>query len=149
MSDERHDQQPAHAYESPSLEVIGTVEAGHARLAKESDVLAVNPLVDPRFVSALAARGGRLGFGDRTETTDAILGALLPRRLIERRTKATYDEVFWGAPSREFAEGWSGGGVDTEIVDPGALRREWLKPRPMAASAALLQSAWLATTGRP
>jgi len=113
-------------------------------LASDADTVLVHPLLDPGFVAAFARAGGRLGFGDRTAGMRAMFGDLLPDDVLCRPTKAEYGEVFWGSGTREFATRWSGAGVDSELVDPDALRREWLKPRPHEDSAMLLHAAWLA-----
>jgi hypothetical protein len=47
--------------------------------------------------------------------------------------------------TRELARRWDGDGVDTALVDPEALRNNWLSASPHAPSMALLQQAWLAT----
>jgi asparagine synthase (glutamine-hydrolysing) len=79
---------------------------------------------------------------------DVLFGRLLPPDVLDRSTKAHFDEAFWRAPSREFAARWDGGGVDGSIVDVEALRREWASERPLAQSFLLLQSAWLAEEAR-
>jgi hypothetical protein len=73
----------------------------------------------------------------------AIAGDVLPRELIERRTKAGFNRAFFASYSRAFAESWSGAGVDESLVDPEALRAEWLRPVPDFRTAMLLQAAWL------
>ena len=113
-------------------------------LASDADTVLVHPLLDPAFLAALARTGGRVGFGDRTAGMRAVFGDLLPDEVLCRPTKAEYGEVFWGSGTREFATRWGGRGVDPELVDPNALRREWLKPRPHEDSAMLLHAAWLA-----
>lgn len=113
-------------------------------LASDADTLLVHPLLDPAFLAALARSGGRLGFGDRTAGMRAVFGDLLPDEVLSRPTKAEYGEAFWGRGTREFATRWGGGGVDLDLVDPDALRREWLKPRPHEDSAMLFHAAWLA-----
>ena len=113
-------------------------------LASDADTVLMHPLLDSAFLAALARTGGRLGFGDRTAGMRAVFGELLPDAVLCRPTKAEYGEVFWGRDTREFAERWSGQGVDPRLVDPAVLRSEWLKPRPHADSALLLHTAWLA-----
>jgi hypothetical protein len=88
-----------------------------------------------------------LGFGDRTASMRAIFSEALPDALLSRMTKARYGEAFWGRRTREFAARWGGGGVDDELVDSAALRREWLKPNPHEDSAMLLHAAWLSEQG--
>jgi hypothetical protein len=107
----------------------------------------VHPLLDSSFLAAVARGGGRLGFGDRTAAVRAVFGDLLPDAVLSRTTKAHYGEAFWGRDTREFAERWSGLGVDAALVDPAALKAEWLKPRPHEDSAMLLHLAWLAGQG--
>jgi asparagine synthase (glutamine-hydrolysing) len=113
-------------------------------LASETDTVLVHPLLEPTFLAALARTGGRLGFGDRTAGMRAVFHDLLPDDVLCRATKAEYGEAFWGRGTREFAAGWSGPGVDPELVDPTTLKREWLKPRPHEDSAMLLHAALLA-----
>jgi asparagine synthetase B (glutamine-hydrolysing) len=113
------------------------------RLCERESVTAGIPLLDPLFVGALARAGGPTGFGSRTAAMSAIAGDALPRALIERRTKAGFNRAFFASYSRTFAENWSGGGVDESLVDPEALRAEWLRPVPDFRTAMLLQAAWL------
>jgi asparagine synthase (glutamine-hydrolysing) len=107
------------------------------------DVRVEAPLIDRRFVAAVARAGGSRGFGDRAKAMRSIAGGVLPGELLDRRTKATFDAAYFGRESRSFAERWSGGGVDAALVDPDELRREWLEPVPDFRSALLLQLAWL------
>ena len=67
-----------------------------------------------------------------------------PERLLRRRTKASFDHPYWNRYTRDFAESWTGRGLDRELVDPAELRREWRSPQPIAASSTLLQLAWVA-----
>ena len=130
-------------------ELVATLSS-LGRLADDTDTLLLHPLVDPRFIAAVARAGGRLGLGDRTEAMRAIFAGALPDELLERSTKARFDEAFWRRESRDFAEHWNGSGVDERLVVPKALRDEWLKPEPDARSTMLLQSAWLrAQAGEP
>jgi hypothetical protein len=46
--------------------------------------------------------------------------------------------------TRDFASAWTGTGLDDQLVDCGELQRAWLADRPIPATAALLQTAWLA-----
>jgi asparagine synthase len=114
------------------------------RLAEASGRKLSAPLLDPGFVGALARAGGNGGWGTRTATMDALASDLLPAKLVERKTKAYFNRVFFGEESRAFAAAWSGQGLDETLVDPEALRREWLSEVPDFRTALLLQSAWLA-----
>ena len=75
-----------------------------------------------------------------------MFGGLVPDDVLARRTKASFDGAFWNRHSRAFAAGWGGGGVDADLVDTDALRREWAQERPDARTFTLLQAAWLAKT---
>jgi asparagine synthase (glutamine-hydrolysing) len=74
-------------------------------------------------------------------------GDVLAPEVIGRTTKAVFDELHGGRSSRAFAEAWDGRGVDPAWVDPEALRREWLSPRPEYRSLTALNAAWLASRG--
>ncbi len=116
-----------------------------ALLARESGVdCVVHPLHDERFIDALASLAGRTGFTGRRAAMTAVFGDLLPRALLERRSKAYFNPVSFTRHSREFVKAWSGNGVNAELVDPDALEREWQSSMPHAGSYLLLQSAWLA-----
>jgi Asparagine synthase len=114
------------------------------RLGADSRVRVAHPLSSPEFALALAALPASRRWASRAEAMGVVFGRLLPADVLERSTKAHFDEAFWRAPSRAFAAGWDGGGVDPGVVDDDALRREWSSERPMAQSFLLLQSAWLA-----
>jgi asparagine synthase (glutamine-hydrolysing) len=119
-----------------------------AVLGEETGTRVEAPLLDPRFVAALARAGGGLGWGDRNATMRAVAQGELPDKLLDRRDKAVFSAVFFGPSTRRFAERWSGGGVDESLVDPEALRSAWLEPEPLFHSAMLLQVAWLHDDGR-
>lgn len=113
------------------------------RLAHATGQTVLAPLLEPGFVGALARAGGRCGWGTRTATMNALAGDLLPPEVIGRSSKASFNRVFFGEESRAFAATWSGRGLDETLVDPEALRREWLSEVPDFRTALLLQSAWL------
>jgi asparagine synthase (glutamine-hydrolysing) len=72
-----------------------------------------------------------------------VFGDLLPAELIERRTKAGFTDPLWTGTARQFAREWSGGGVDTTLVDAEALRAHWAGEPRNLVSTTLLQAAWL------
>ncbi len=117
-------------------------------LARTDGTSVVQPLLDPRFASTLAVAGGRLGLGDRTALMHTLVGDLLPDDVLERPTKADGLGIYWTSHSRKFAAEWKGGGIDTSLVDEEALRSEWARPEPHAATAPLLQSVWLSAHQR-
>src|SRR5688572_23125394 len=115
--------------------------------AADAEVAMAHPLLDRRFLAAFARAGGRAGYADRTEAMGVLFGGLLPRHVVERRSKAEFSGAFWGEASRVFAESWSGRGLDPALVDAERLRAAWLSPSQGARSACLLQQAWLADSG--
>jgi Asparagine synthase len=112
-------------------------------LAAEHGVALGSPLLAPSFLGALGRHGGRWGYPGRTAAMSALFGDLLPRSVIERKTKAVFNRAFLGAATAEFARRWDGSGVDAEAVDPERLRQEWLSEIPSALSSPLLHAAWL------
>lgn len=119
------------------------------RHAADHDVLVVSPLLDHGFLAGLGASGGRLGLGDRTAVTRMLADGMLPATLVERRTKAEFSEPYFGKHTKRFAREWDGrAGIDASVIDPDALRAEWLSDHPHGCSAALLQLTWLAADRR-
>lgn len=114
-------------------------------LATPYDVDVSSPLLDARVVHALAEHGGVLGPGDRTMALRALASDLLPDNIMARTTKAEFGGAYMGQHTRDFAEQWTGEGVDPELVDADELRRLWRSDERIAPTAALLQSAWLAS----
>lgn len=102
------------------------------------------PLLDPGFVAAYSRAGGVSGWANRTATMNALARDLLPADVLGRTSKAYFNRVFFGEHARAFAASWSGEGLDERLIDPEALRREWLSEVPDFRTSLLLQSAWLA-----
>lgn len=113
-------------------------------LGSEMDVTYVQAFAEPPLVAAVAAQGGFFGWTGRTATMRDLFGDLLPREVLERRTKALFANAVFTRYTREFARTWNGSGVDTDLVDADALRETWLSKDPHAPSMTLLQQAWLA-----
>jgi asparagine synthase (glutamine-hydrolysing) len=107
----------------------------------------VQPLLEPAFVAAWARQIGRLGVPDRTSAMRMLFSDLLPDDVLSRSTKAIFNTVFLGEATKHFAESWGGGGVDSSLVDPDALRKIWLSDWPSNLTSGLLQSAWLSENG--
>jgi asparagine synthase (glutamine-hydrolysing) len=114
------------------------------RFALDEGVRLVEPFFDPRFVRALARSAPRLGYATREDALEALFGDLLPREVLHRSTKATFNSALTGPRARAFAEAWDGRGVDERLVDPEALRAAWLQPAPDVRCLSSLQQAWLA-----
>lgn len=111
----------------------------------------VHPLMDGRFLGALATAGGAFGFGDRRQVMHAVFGAHLPQPVLDRQTKAaTFTELVWGPRSREFAAAWDGQGLNPDYVDAESLREIWMglstTDSPDELTSLLLQHLWLHET---
>jgi Asparagine synthase len=119
-----------------------------AALASAHAVELAHPFHDARFLAALAALPRRERPVSRSEAMTMLVGDLLPDALLNRSTKARFDEVFWTEHSRELVADWNGEGVDGELVDLDRLRAEWSKPVPQAHTFTLLQSIWLTLNSR-
>ncbi len=117
-------------------------------LAAPRQVTIANPILDHRFISALACAGGPAGFGDRNAVMRAVFGSILPETVLSRRSKAEFGPAIWRTEARAFAEKWDGTGIDTGRVDPDPLRQVWNTPSPLYGSISLLHSAWLAQHAR-
>lgn len=113
-------------------------------VAGEYGLRTLNPLLEPGFVAALAHAGGRWGYDGRTDTFKVLFSDVLPMPVLLRQSKASFNHVYTGPATREFARTWDGSGVDPELVDVEGLRRVWLSDRPTMATGQLLHSAWLA-----
>jgi asparagine synthase (glutamine-hydrolysing) len=99
-------------------------------VASDHDVAVTHPLQEPAFLSAVIAKAGIVGFATRVEALRDIFGALLPDLVVERRTKATFDNVFWNRHSRDFARAWDGSGLVGLPVHPAVLRTIWSDDTP-------------------
>jgi len=139
---------PGHLRETASGRSLWLSRRSMASLCARRGARFATPLVAPSFLAALARRGGRTGWGDRTEAMTAVFGPVLDREILGRSTKATFGTVFWGPASRAFAEEWDGVGLDPRWVDPDALRAAWKEPTPTYGTALPLQAAWLAARRR-
>lgn len=117
------------------------------RLARDSRVEAHHPFIDAGFSAAIAALPREDRFIGRTTAMRELFGHLLPQEVTSRRTKSYYDFAFWTDHSRRLVEAWDGQGVDTELVDPDVLRKEWAQPNPDSRTYPLLQTVALALDG--
>jgi asparagine synthase (glutamine-hydrolysing) len=69
---------------------------------------------------------------------------LLPDALLDRRTKASFNASIVGPATQAFLDGWTGAGVDPDLVDPDRLADNWRTGSPHALSFLLMQQAFLA-----
>ncbi|GAB3254606.1 asparagine synthase-related protein [Nocardioides dilutus] len=123
------------------------ISHNHAAAAGEYGIRASDPLLDPRFVAALARAGGVTGFPGRTATMQDLFSDVLPQAVLCRTTKASFNSAHAGEATREFARTWDGQGVDEDMVDVERLRSVWLSDEPTMATGVLLHTAWLASAG--
>lgn len=114
-------------------------------LGREIDVEYVQTFGERDFVAALAHAAGFWGWAGRTATMLRLFDDLLPRELLKRSTKACFTHAVFTEHTRSFAREWDGNGVDPDLVDPEALRANWLSENPHLPTMNLLQQAWLAT----
>jgi asparagine synthetase B (glutamine-hydrolysing) len=98
-----------------------------------------HPFADAGFASALAALPPDARAHGRSVAMRQLFDDALPHELIQRCTRSHFDLVFWNEHSRELAARWNGDGIDDELVDVEALRREWEEPCPDARTFMLLQ----------
>ncbi|CAM3596176.1 hypothetical protein [Smaragdicoccus niigatensis] len=72
-----------------------------------------------------------------------LAGDLLPDDVLARTSKAAFGESRFGEGVRQFAENWSGHGLNTDDVDVEVLRETWLQGECSPQSVMLLHAAWL------
>jgi asparagine synthase (glutamine-hydrolysing) len=131
----------------PDSRLFELTQAIFRAQARDADVTLVQPFFDVGFIRAVGESAPRLGFPSRAAAMELHFGDVLAPKMLERTTKAVFDELHGGRSSRAFAETWDGRGVDPAWVDPEALRREWLSPRPEYRSLNALNAAWLTSRG--
>ena len=124
---------------------VGLSHLSMAALGAAVDSLVVQPLADPTVLATMRATAGSRGIGNRTDMMRGLFGSELPDALLARPDKAVFSAAFRGEAGRTFARNWQGDGVDTSVVDPEALKREWEKENIDSRTTLLIQSAWLNT----
>ncbi len=128
-----------------SLDSIATGTRALDLIAADTGAAIEHPLLDAGVWGAVAAAAPRRGFRDREAALTAVAGDVLPPETIARRSKASFDAVFFHEHARAFAREWTGEGVPERLVDAEALREHWHEESPDAHSYTLLQAAWLAS----
>jgi hypothetical protein len=116
----------------------------HHAIARYMRVDYVAPFAEPDFVAAVAHAAGFWGWSGRASTMIDLFGDVLPRPVLERGTKATFERAVFNEYGRAFARQWTGRGVDPVLVDPEVLHRIWLSDQPDGGTMVLMQQAWLA-----
>ena len=109
---------------------------------------AVAPAVAPLATAAGISEADAAKRIERMRESGVIAGIqarIAPERVVlESKSRTTEENAVFTRRTREFARRWNGSGVDTDLVDPEALRDTWLSVDPHAPSMSLLQQAWLA-----
>jgi asparagine synthase (glutamine-hydrolysing) len=126
---------------------IHTGVAALAKLADDAGASICHPMLDEGLWAAVAAVAPEQGFLRGNDALTAVAGHLLPKELVSRRTKASFDGVFFHEHSRALAREWSGNGVPTDLVDVEGLRAHWLGELADSHSLTLMQTVWLASSG--
>jgi asparagine synthase (glutamine-hydrolysing) len=125
------------------LRSVGLASRSMTALTGDVGALLVQPLIEAGVLAALRETGRARGIGDRTDVMRGLFRGLLPDALLARPDKALFGPAFRGEPSETFAREWQGEGVDTQLVDPEALKRQWKSESMSFNSALLMQTAWL------
>lgn len=124
---------------------VAKIRSALELLAADDGAVVSFPLLDPAFLAAMANRGGRWGFGDRTAVMRALFGSFLPGKVLARAGKAYFTRAHWNHHTRAFAQQWNGGGLPEQLVDPDRLRCAWTELEPDVRAGFLLHQAWLAS----
>lgn len=125
------------------------IEGISSAMARVANVLLVNPFLDPRYMGAAIQQTPAEGFPSRSAAMASLFGDLLPRAMVQRGTKATFNDILWGPNSRSFVEHSTHLALDPTLVDHDALRRVWARPRPDLRALTPLQEAWLSESREP
>ena len=118
------------------------------RIFAADDVSYHEPFLEPGFLQAIGRAGGWSGWLTRTSMMRMLFSDVLPDEICRRNEKAEFGGVAVGESSRAFLAGWSGEGLDSDVVDIEAFRREVQRENPLFGVQMLLQTAWLTTARR-
>jgi asparagine synthase (glutamine-hydrolysing) len=133
---------------SRGMHYTATGTAALDLLAADAGATIAHPLLDVELWAAIAEVAPRVGFAQRDAALAAVAGHLLPPELVARRTKASFDALFFHDHSRALVREWDGRGIPDDLVDANALRAHWLREEtPDPHSLTLLQAVWLASAG--
>ena len=140
-------QQPAGLHPPAALSRPAAPRAGprELRAARGGCGAAVaHPLLDPRFLAALAAAGGPRGWADRSTAMRALFDGVLPSQLLLAPRKARFEGAFWGPESRALRTVVGRRGRGSRGGRPGRPQRgSGRSDEPDAHTYLLLQATWL------
>lgn len=105
------------------------------------------PLLSHEFLGAVSKNVPWWEYRGREILLRHYFADLLPQEILERKSKGTFNEAYFGASTRAFAERWDGYGLPTG-VDAHWLREHWRSAESIhAGTAMLLHHAWLTAEG--
>lgn len=122
------------------------LQATLASFAATVPATMVHPFQDRDLIRAVAGHTGRVPWPGRAAAMRELFGDVLPGEVVRRRTKASFDSIFFNEHSRAFVDQWDGTGANSELVDIDRLREAWQRPAVDARSLSLLQGAWCHAT---
>jgi asparagine synthase (glutamine-hydrolysing) len=128
-----------------ALRAITTGTAALDLLARDAGASICHPLLDRGLWGAVAAAAPSTGFAGREDALRMVASHLLPADVISRRTKASFDRVFFHEHARTFASEWAGQGVPEDVVNVAALSAHWSAETADPHSLTLMQAAWIAS----
>jgi len=102
----------------------------------------VSPFESTEFLESLASDRYWLGYRNRDEVMQSLVGDILPRSSVLRSDKAYFNEIFFSSYSRDFVAGWDGSCLDEDLALEQPLREAWAQPLVDARTLALLQRLW-------
>lgn len=120
------------------MRYLHRARADMGRLAQDYSVAIEHPFLDPGFVGAIADRVGWTGSASRTELLELVFGDLLPSELVQRTSKAQFDQVFWTSLATETVQTLP---VDvlSQSVDGPALLEFWRSDAPKGGTYLIAQ----------
>jgi hypothetical protein len=118
------------------------VRRGFDALCASTGTQVLMPFRSDQYLAALAVRGGKTGFGDRSETMLQLAGPSLSADHVRRSDGVNEQRVLFGERALAFGERWSGEGVDPEVVDPEVLQALWRGQTPPWGTSMLFQLAF-------
>ena len=118
------------------------INASFEALAAVASARVLLPFRTDEYMSALAAAGGGLGLGNRSQTVSAVAGHWLPLELLQRSDRTAAQTIVFGEATHRFLQEWSGDGLDAEVVDVEALAEIWGRGEIPWSTTTLLQLAF-------
>lgn len=115
--------------------------------AADRDVRVATPFLSRAVLAAVADDAGYAGYPSRAVALERHFGDLLPADVLRRTSKAVFDGPMFGPSTRDFLSGWTGDGLDAELVDVDAFLAYCRAPAGPMPVAMALQAAAFNTRG--